>query len=228
MQPTIKIGVIIPDRGDRPRFMQNCIRMLKAQTLQPLIIIKVDDAPLNERCDITWRYKKGYEILRKKGLDLIAFIENDDWYRNDYLETMAEEWKKQGQPDILGTNYTIYYHIKAFAHFTMHHLTRSSAMSTVIKPDLDFKWCADDEPYTDMHLWCELKGIVFNPQKHICLGIKHGEGLCGGWAHQDRMHRYVNIDTDLKLLRDNMDEESFNFYTNYFNDNTTTPVQGQG
>lgn len=212
----MRIGVIIPDRGDRPDLLANCLRMLKAQTLQPEIIELVNDAPTSESCDITKRYRIGYDRLRNKGLDLIAFIENDDWYSPDYLETMANKWIESGKPDIIGTNYTIYYHIRLFAHFTMNHDTRSSAMSTLLKPDLNFKWCVDHEPYTDIHLWHTLKGVIFEPEKTICMGIKHGVGLCGGKTHIDRFDRFIHKDSNKGFLREKLDSDSFKFYSQYF------------
>lgn len=223
----MKIGVIIPDRGDRPRFLENCLRMLNKQTLKPDVIELVNNDMLtfdgdgyhvekNKDCDITWRYRTGYERLKNKGLDCILLWENDDWYHSAYIETMVREWKKAGKPEIFGTNYTIYYHIKLFAHFVMHHTTRSSAMSTLLKPDLNFTWCKDYEPYTDLHLWKTLKGVTFQPEKNICMGIKHGEGLCGGRCHIDRLEKFINKDPAKDFLRSNMDEESFNFYTTYF------------
>lgn len=213
----MKIGVIIPDRSDRPKLLANCLRMLNNQTVQSSEVYVVNEAPSSPLCDITKRYRIGYDHFRNKGFDILFFIENDDWYSPTYIETMITEWKAQGKPDIFGTDYTIYYHIKLFAQFTMHHNTRSSAMSTIIKPDLNFNWCVDHEPYTDMHLWTILKGKVFKPQKHICLGIKHGTGLCGGRSHVDRLHRYKITDPDKSFLKSVMDADSYNFYTNYFN-----------
>lgn len=209
----MKIAVLIPTRGDRPGFLKNCLRMLKAQTLQPDIIEIVNDIPLNKDCDITWRYRTGYDRLRNKGLDLIALIEDDDFYTVDYLQIMVSEWVKQGKPELLGTSYTIYYHLKLQSHFTMNHPVRSSAMNTLIKPDLNFNWCADNEPYTDMYLWNTLKGIVFTPAKIISIGIKHGVGLCGGRSHIDRLHRYTDYSLNLQSI---MDPDSFNFYSTYF------------
>jgi glycosyltransferase involved in cell wall biosynthesis len=214
----MRIGVIIPDRGDRPDFLNNCLRMLYSQTIKSehLHLEIVNDTPLSDQCDITWRYRTGYERLRDKNLDVIALIENDDWYAPNYLETMLNEWEKQGNPDLLGTSYTIYYHIRLFSYFTMHHSQRSSAMSTLIKPDLNFEWCADNDPYSDIHLWKTLNGKIFVPQKHICLGIKHGVGKLGGRSHIDKLERYINSDLDKKFIKEIMDKESFKFYSNYF------------
>jgi glycosyltransferase involved in cell wall biosynthesis len=212
----IRIGVIIPDRNDRQKFLENCIRMIGAQTMQPAEVCLVNDAPLSNEKDITYRYRTGYDRLREKGLDAIALMENDDWYHPEYLETMVKEWEKQQRPDLLGTDYTTYYHIKERAYFTMFHRSRSSAMSTLIKPDMQFKWPVDHEPYTDLHLWHHLKGVIFRPERQICMGIKHGIGLCGGKTHVDKLHRYDHFDQDFSFLRAKMDEESFKFYTNYF------------
>lgn len=211
----MRIAVLIPTRNNRPELLANCLRMMNAQTLQPDHIEIVDFPPLNTDCDITTRYKVGYDRLRNKGFDIIFLIEDDDFYSVDYIETMITEWNNHGRPDIFGTDYTVYYHIKLFAWFTFHHLSRSSAMSTIMKPDLDFNWCPNNEPYTDMHLWNTLKGSTFKPKKHICLGIKHGTTMTGGRSHVNRLHRYINNDESKNLLRETMDPTSFEFYENF-------------
>lgn len=215
----MKLAVLIPDRGDRPRFLENCLRMIKAQTLQPDIIELVNDPPLSADRDITWRYRIGYDRLRKKGIKLIALMENDDFYHPTYLETMVAHWNDQGRPDLIGQDHTIYYNIRVFGKFTFNHKTRSSAMNTLIKADLDFPWCPDNEPFTDIHLWCHagLTGVTVRPERNICIGIKHGEGLCGGRSHIDRLERYLpDQDKDHSFLKAHMDAESFKFYTNYY------------
>lgn len=216
----IKLGILIPDRGDRPLFLKNCLRMLEAQTFKPTIIELINEPPKTNECDITYRYRTGYDKLRNKGLDVIALIENDDFYSPEFLETMVKEWDKRGRPQLLGTDYTIYYQIELGGYMIMHHIERSSAMSTLIKPDLEFNWCPDNEPYTDMHLWnaAGLNGAIFHPDKHICIGIKHNVGMCGGYAHNPKkLYRYTERDTNKDFLRANMDAESFDFYSNYFN-----------
>lgn len=229
----MKIGVIIPDRNDRPRFLKNCLRMMAAQTMQPDIIEVVNDDFLkfdgdgykeeNNQPDITQRYRIGYDRLRGKDVDAILFIENDDWYHPDYIKTMILNWTYKGYPDLFGQNYTIYYHLKLFAWFTMRHETRSSAMNTLIKADLDFKWCPDNEAFTDTYLWNTIENrVIFTPDSHICMGMKHGIGLCGGKSHVDRLNRYEapngNPDYDKMFLKNVLDPESFEFYANYFNE----------
>ncbi len=103
----MKVGIIIPDRGDRPKLLANSLRMLEAQNLQPYYTVLINDEPKSDKPDITWRYRKGYDILRKKGLDIIVFWENDDWYSPDYLRYMTDKWLEHGKPGLLCTNHTI-------------------------------------------------------------------------------------------------------------------------
>lgn len=236
----MKIAVLIPTRNDRQKLEANCLRMIQNQTLKPDIIELVNDEPLNfnadgylepekKVCDITWRYRTGYDRLRNKGIDCILLMENDDWYAPDYIEKMVSKWIENGKPDLSGTNYTIYYHLKMRAYFQMNHTRRSSAMSTLIKPDLNFPWCVDHEPYTDMWLWelKQLTKVVFDPGKYICLGMKHGEGFCGGRSHVDKLERYRDPkrsfqDDDFSFLKKHLDPQSFDFYSTYFNNGTET------
>lgn len=212
----IKFGVIIPDRNDRPEFLKNCLRMLNNQTVLPKIITIVNDPPTSEECDITKRYRMGYDRLRNLGLDVIFLIENDDWYSNEYFEYMLFNWDVNNKPDIFGTNYTIYYHLKLKAWHKMLHDDRASAMNTLIKADLNFNWGNDNDPYTDMHLWKILKGLTFEPSDIIgiiSIGMKHGIGKCGGAFHVDRLQRYINKDEDMLWLKRKIDSDSFNFYS---------------
>ena len=215
----MKFGVIIPDRNDRLQFTSNCLRLISRQTIQPEIVELVNFKPTDGEKDITKRYRVGYDSLRNKQLDAIFFIENDDWYAANYFEVMLNEWEQRGRPGIFGTDYTIYYHILEKSHFTMYHNVRSSAMSTLIRPDLQLQWPKDDDPYTDITLWHQIiNKAIFKPERHICLGIKHGVGLCGGANHTDFMKRYINDDDQYKFLSSIVDAESLNFYKKIANE----------
>lgn len=216
----MKIAVVIPDRGDRPAFIGNCMRMIRLQSAymeNDITIFHVDFAPAADgQKDITKRYRSGYEAVNKSGdFNLIFFMENDDWYHEDYMHEMILAWINHDQPDIFGTNYTIYYHLQLKKWFIMNHPERASAMNTLIKPGLNIQWPADNEPYTDLHLWmkCGLNGVTWNPGRIISIGMKHGVGLCGGVNHTDHLHRFINTDPSSDLLRLVMDEDSYDFYT---------------
>ena len=217
----MKTALLIPHRNDRPAFLDHLKYMISQQTIQPDIVLFVDYEPESPEKDITQRYRRGYDQLRYQNIDAILFMEVDDYYHPTYIETMVTEWQKHGSPDLFGTSYTYYYHIGIRKCFRMSHAQRSSAMSTLIRPDLSIKWCPDSEPYTDSHLWMVsgLKGVVFTPKQHICVGIKHDSGvLTGGNMHIDRLHRYdVHgfSDPECEWLGNIVDKKSLDFYKNF-------------
>lgn len=242
----MRIGIIIPDRGDRPEFMKHCWRLLRNQSIvkksnritikkrpeqideiiideDSIFIAHINSLPHSNVCDITERYRCGYNFLRNKNIDVIFFIENDDWYSPLYIETMIKLWEANGHPNLFGLNRTVYYHIGLKKYYTMNHKTRSSAMNTLIKPDMDFPWCPDHEPFTDIWLWHgltgqnSLKGVIIEPPFEMCLGIKHGVGKCGGKNHTTELHRFINDDDNLSYLHSVVDNDSLEFYRNLSN-----------
>lgn len=212
----MKIAVLIPDRGDRPKLLKHCLHLISRQTIQPDIIELVNYAPESGYKDITQRYRRGYDLLRNKALDLIFLWENDDFYSENYIETTLKAWIEAGKPAILGQRETIYYHIGIKKHFKMFHESRGAAMNTVIKPDLQFNWCPDSEPYTDQWLYTQLKYELWKAENPICIGIKHNVGLTGGQNHRTNMDRYKYDDHDLKYLSSIVDPESLEFYSTFF------------
>lgn len=221
----MKISVIIPDRGDRPDFLKNCLRMIDNQTCTKngidILTYVAGGKPINEKCDITFRYKRTYQIITRAAEekihtpDLIAFMENDDWYAPTYLEYMAKKWIEAGKPELFGTNYTIYYHLKHKRYFTFRHLQRASAMSTFIKPGLEFEWPEDHDPYTDSWLWMQQNGIQtkvsIEPEYIVCVGMKHGIGKSGGEFHDNFENRFNNDDNG--FLQNTLDPDSYKFYS---------------
>ena len=146
-------------------------------------------------------------------------MENDDWYAPNYIESMLNMWKAKGQPDLFGIDYSIYYHIKSNNYLWWVHQGRSSANCIMIKPRLKINWPADNFNFLDMWLYQNNHKLVkafCSPVKPICVGIKHGEGKVGGIAHEEKNTRYDRNDKDLSFLKETVDKESFDFYTNYF------------
>lgn len=208
------IGIIIPDRGDRPDFMANCYRQLPRQTMWSSIktIRTMNAPPEDDAVDITKRYRQGYELISEEGkVDIIAFMENDDWYSPAYLEIMVSEWEAAGKPDLFGPNFTMLYHLKLRKYFKWHHEQAAMAMDTLIRPGLDFKWGLDHDPYADSWLWNTIPNRkVWYPKNVICVGMKHGVGKCGGKNHIDKLDRFDNEDNG--FLQNTLDEDSFEFF----------------
>jgi len=208
----MKIGIIIPDRGDRPKLTENCFRMMTMQSLRPDYIAYMDNKPKDEMPDLCFRYKHGY--AKMPDVDLIFFIENDDWYHEDYIAYMVEEWYNAGKPDIFGIDYTYYYHLPTKRYFKYGHEGRASMMNTCIKPNLCIKWPADHFRFVDMELWRQLKGETIAPEKIYSVGMKgHGEGMHGGTGHNSKLFRYTEEDNG--FLKATLDQVSFDFYSNY-------------
>ena len=225
-----RIGVLIPTRGgERYEFLNNALRMVKKQTLQPTELYVMGEAPRDEKIDIGWRYKVGYENLSNSNVDLIAFLEDDDWYHPQYLETMTRVWEEKGRPMLLGINYTIYYHLKLKKYFYYQHYSRASAMSTCIRPNIpNIDWGPEHDPYTDLHLWTKVgltpsDRVLFRPENPICIGMKgHGVGKAGGVFHDKDLERFdmedVVNDQDGKFLEKvigEVDTEGLQFYKAY-------------
>ncbi len=209
----MKIGVLIITRGDRPKFLEHAKYLISEQTLQPDIVEIVDDKPLSDKIDITYRYRIGCERLFKKGVDVIIFWEDDDWYSKDYIQLMCSHWIANGQPDVFGLNTTVYYNININKYVLLSHPGRASMMSTMISKEAKINWGKDDYAFTDMVLWQQLKGISIKINETIAIGIKHGTGLCGGGGHVNDWKGYNLDDLKKDFLRMHTDEKSFCFYT---------------
>lgn len=212
----MKIAVIIPDRNDRPEFLKACKSMLKSQTVQPDEIYIVNYPSKSQDCDITERYRIAYHWFDGMDYDVIFFMENDDYYAPNYIEQMLLMWQSAEKPDLFGIGYTYYYHLGLKKYVKFEHKRRASMMNTLIKPDLNFKWCVDNYAYTDAHLWQTIKNrVTCFPETPISLGIKHGIGKSGGEYHKTRLERYdlgFN-DSDFTFLREHTTPEMFDFYT---------------
>jgi len=205
----MKIGVIIPDRNDRPKFLEHCKLMLSKQTMQPTFIEVVNFVNPTDNFDLTQRVRIGFDRL-KNLCHCVLIIENDDYYSENYIETMVNKWIELGKPDLLGTDYTYYYHIFKKQYRKLIHKGRASLMNTLINTKLNVNWCDNNDIFLDLHLWKKHKGLTFTPETPISVGIKHGIGLCGGSGH-NRMVLTEN-DEDSKVLKSLVDKESFEFY----------------
>lgn len=223
----MRVAIIIPDRGDRPQFMDNCVNMIANQEPGELISMIerfiIDFPAFDDQCDITLRYRGAYEQISEMSprFDIIALMENDDWYSPEYLKEMVKAWEKHGRPDLFGTNYTVYYHLRLRKYFTMRHAQRSNTMNTLIKPGLKFQWPLDHDPFIDAWLWMKpeiadppLSRALWEPSQLLSVGMKHGVGKCGAQHHVDELDRFINEDNG--FLENTLDAESFEFYSNVF------------
>lgn len=198
----IKIGILVPTRGDRSAFVKFAKVLIERQTVKYHSLLIFDDAPKSELPDITYRYRVGFERLFAAGCDVAFSWEDDDWYAPTYIEKMVSAWMEMGKPDIFGIDTTLYYHLITQKYLQIGHPGRASMMSTMVtKKILDIAWCPDNYSYTDMHIWGKMKGkAVTFPQK-LCVGIKHGIGLTGGGGHKTDWANYNSQDANYEYLK---------------------------
>lgn len=207
----MRVGCIIPDRGDRNDFIDHCHIMLHDQSFKDFKTWRFDYKPTSNDPDLTQRIRRMYKQASKY-CDIVFIIENDDWYSRIFLSTMLAAYIHAGQPDIFGIGQTYYYHLRINKWLKWIHSYRSSLFCTILKCGLDIEWPVDNFIQLDIKLWKQLKGKTFTPDNIITLGIKHGEGMCGGRGHKD-LEIYDNNDPDREFLKTIIDEKSLEFYS---------------
>lgn len=214
----VKIISVTPTRGDRPVMLKNMMRMMSKQTLGLYGMVVVDDAP-NVPLDLTYRYRTGITrgLSEYPDTDLIAFIEDDDWYDPAYLETYANAWVEAGKPLLIGQAYTHYYHLGLRAIHHQVHPNRSSAFTTFASPEIfkQIRWPDDQYSFLDLEIWKQFSGKTISTGRPLAVGIKgHDEGkVFGGIGHNSKWSAYGKWkDPDMEWFRSTVDPESFDFY----------------
>lgn len=195
----MKIGVLIPTRGDRPGFIEQARAMIDCQTLQPDAVVVIDFPPEDSKPDITKRVRMGYDKLTEIGVDIVVVLEDDDYYQPGYLQLMHNLFVNGA--DLIGFNNTIYYHLGCRRYRKMVHNTHSSLFQTAIRAGLDIRWPYDDEVFLDIELWRNkhLKRELHRLETG-CVGIKHGIGKTGGRGHDQNF--YAGTPDNVRLFDD--------------------------
>lgn len=181
----MNIHCVIPTRGDRPEFVEFVVRQMQNQTLKPDFIDVIDHPPKSHHVDLPSRFQIGIERRLADGADVIFFIEDDDFYRQEYIETMMKMWIGAGKPALFGLDVTIYYHLGLRMAGSQKHTGRASMYSSMISKDFDMsEWPKDPERFVDLKIWKNGNSKkAVSPIDTLCLGIKHGHGKCGGSMH---------------------------------------------
>jgi glycosyltransferase involved in cell wall biosynthesis len=203
------LAVVIPTRGDRAKFLDFALRQILRQTKQPDIIEIVDYPPRSNDKDITERYSYGIQNAVKKGAECIIFWEDDDYYQPDYIAYMYAEWLQHGKPNLLGIDYTYYYHIGVKGlHYQTHEKRASMFCSMVSNNVIDFPMPANNYAFADLFIWSKWGGVTVRPERIMAIGIKHGIGLSGGSGHSR-----TNIYTPNEIfLKQHCTPEAYEFY----------------
>ena len=204
----IKVGLVMPDRGDRPIFFERALQYIARQTVKPDQIEIVNGTyKFLEGIttpDLVYRYEYGFQrcFNHEDACDVVICMESDDWYSPHYIEAMLEEWLLANKPPMIGTDSSVYYHIGEQRFSVFRHSGRSSMNSMLVtKEVLKHKFDYAD-PYLDFRLWQKFKGKTFSTAKNdpIVIGIKHGQGMVAGSGHVSNWSKYETSDPGFKLL----------------------------
>ena len=202
-------ATIIPDRNDRKELTDQCFRQLGRMTLKPDHVYHINYHPESEGYDLKTRLHRGYLQARSDGYDWIFVCENDDYLPNDYFERFRPYMDKY---DFIGQATTIYYHLGARVWREQNHNHRSSLFTTAFRVSAmaNFDWAKAAMVFIDLDIWNYARrkgGCKFIQTGAI--GMKHGQGLCGGIGHkQTSGHR----DDDMLWLKERVDKDSYLFY----------------
>lgn len=217
----MRIAVLVPYRNDRPEFFVHLKWMIAQQTMIPDMVLAMDHPAKDDKYDITERYRLGYDILSRKTFDLIVFMEVDDWYSKYYIQWIVAAWERAGSPDMFGLSETIFFHLKSWKYELMIHHQRGMMMNTVMKPDLQFTWPQDSDPYTDSWLWDVRRNPHLTRELYFfrktdsdkvgahSIGIKHGIGKVGTKDHTE-LSRFPRDGAG--FLEETVDTESILLY----------------
>jgi len=201
----LKIGVVIPTRGDRPDFVDFAVRQMESQTMKVDQFEIVDHPAESKEVDLASRFRIGIERCFSADADVVFFIEDDDFYKLNYIEAMMTLWAGARMPVLFGLDITSYYHLGIRMVGCVCHPGRASMYSSMVSKDFDLTaWPKDPERFVDIEIWKKTPGAVaVSPGQFINMGIKHGHGMCGGGMHDPK--RFQRMFRNTKQEDENLD-----------------------
>lgn len=211
---------LITPTGGRPFALELCLRYMKAQTypgpVQWIIVSDLGPPIFPEvpgwEIEVVYPEPKwapgqntlGRNLLaalpRVKG-DRILFIEDDDWYSPDYLQSMASYFHNA---PIVGESRARYYHLPSRRFRIFDNLARASLCQTgVWSSEISTleKICEQHSDFIDVRLW-EAVSSRYLRASRMCIGIKGLPGRPGiGIGHRPENDGSWHQDPTLEVLR---------------------------
>lgn len=188
----------------RPAAFALCQRMMKRQTRQPDQWLVLDGPESMQQ-----KVLAAIEAGRIEG-EAIAFVEDDDWYRPDWLEWGERELARGF--DIVGEGNAVYYHVGRRWWSECHNIRHAALCQTVVHREM-LEIIANivkstDCPFIDVRLWAVEAGrklfLPRTPAERHVVGIKGIRGVGGAFGysgeHQATMPKGVHIDPSLMQL----------------------------
>ena len=205
-------ALLTVDRGDRKPLFDHCIWQASRFVSSYDAHILITRPPHSDKPDLTERVKEGYDEAVKLGVDWVIMMESDDWYPENYIHRIMSF---AGNADFIGSETTVYYNLVNRTWEKTTHPNHSSLFTTAFRVSAmkDFKWKSAHKVFLDLDLWRYARNKQFRRQfiETPAIGIKANMGLVGGKGHVMKMK---NADPELSWLKERVDENSFEFYSN--------------
>jgi hypothetical protein len=153
-----------------------------------------------------------------KQTELIFIIEDDDYYRANYLTEMM---KLKGKYDLIGETNTIYYNVQWRQHCDNNNRQHSSLFQTAFTRDLIplFITCLNQK-FIDADLWAKATNKLLFHAGTLSVGIKGMPGREGiGAGH--RRNSYFIFDQSLSYLNQLIGEDA-QYYARYYGSGSRT------
>lgn len=197
------------DRGDREQLLNHCKWQVSRFVTSFDEHLIVDYPAKNNQPDLRDRVKYGYDHAVSKGYDWITVIENDDYFKNDYLHRVTQQINNA---DFVGSEFSIYFNLRNRTWERTQHPNHSSLFCTSFRVSAmqNFKWHLANKVFLDIDIWNYARRFRRAFTDLPAIGIKHGIGLCGGKGHKQTM---PNKDPNLDWLKSKVDETSYEFYS---------------
>lgn len=223
---------LITPTGMRPEAFALCEKWILRQTVKPDEWIVVDDGVIHTpitlttkiiRPEVKWKAKTNsqgsnlYLAFQFAQGDYIVFIEDDDWYRENYLESLMDKII-EANAHIVGEGEAIFYHVGQKKWRALGNKEFCCLAHTVIHNSLApfvLQGIAKNERYLDKYLWNEIKkfheikSLVIYPEPKLSVSIKGLPGRPGivsghrfnsWWNRDDNWGKLVGVigEEDLK------------------------------
>ena len=231
-KPEDRIAVITPTRGDRDIFLEKCKNYVASQTVQPdeFIVIDYEPSPVNmsPKLDQIKRVIEGVKIAKNAGCRKIIIMEDDDYYGNDYIENILNNWKNEF---MVGGESINSYHIllKKYLNWKSHQQLYKGGKKLPIGSTLSQTAFTVDffenflksgmlarNSNLDVDLWAYARAFnfpvkLFNNDSFIA--IKHNMSLCAGGMHSNLgVWQNANEDPEFKYLEKTVGRLHVEFY----------------
>jgi hypothetical protein len=233
--------ILLTPTGARPIQFDLCAKWMKQQTYSGKVTwIIVDDALPRTTDKVTFYFRENWEIIKvyptpiwqgqntqarniaagiqfltkfkKEEIEAIFIIEDDDYYRPNYLERMMVNF---GSFSLIGERNTIYYNVLYRRYVTNPNIIHASLFQTAFKYEVIpvLQECFYHK-FIDCVLWTKIQQRNLFYEGTLAIGIKGLPGRSGIGAGHSRAYNMID-DRNLIYLNSLIGEDA-KIYEEYY------------